>query len=64
MIRTKRKKKDARRIVGYLRVSTVDQDPKKGEAAVLEFANNKRFGSHVEFVEEKVSGMLRALHLE
>lgn len=54
---TKRKKKDAQRVVGYLRVSTVDQDTEKNKADVLAFANNKRFGGHVEFVEEKVSGL-------
>jgi DNA invertase Pin-like site-specific DNA recombinase len=53
----KRKKPDARRVVGYLRVSTTDQDTEKNKADVLAFANDKRFESHVEFVEEKVSGM-------
>lgn len=50
MAKTKRK-----RVVGYLRVSTVDQDTNKNEAAVLKFANAHGFGK-VEFVSEKVSG--------
>lgn len=41
--------------VGYLRVSTVDQDVNKFKAELLSFANNKDFG-RVRFVEEKVSG--------
>jgi DNA invertase Pin-like site-specific DNA recombinase len=44
------------RTVGYLRVSTTDQDLDKFRAAVLMFANNHDFGK-VDFVEEKVSGM-------
>lgn len=53
----KRKKPDARRVIGYLRVSTVDQDTKKNEGEVLKFANAKGFVGRVEFVEEKVSGL-------
>jgi DNA invertase Pin-like site-specific DNA recombinase len=53
----KRKKPDARRVVGYLRVSTVDQDTEKNRAAVLAYANQKGFIGKVEFVEEKVSGL-------
>jgi DNA invertase Pin-like site-specific DNA recombinase len=41
--------------VGYLRVSTVDQDTEKNKADILSLANQKHFG-HVEWVEEKVSG--------
>ena len=43
------------RTVGYLRVSTIDQDTEKNKAEILELANEKQFG-HVKFVEEKVSG--------
>jgi DNA invertase Pin-like site-specific DNA recombinase len=45
------------RIVGYLRVSTIDQDTEKNKADVLSFANTKGFIGKVEFVEEKISGM-------
>lgn len=41
--------------VGYIRVSTFDQDTEKNEAAILKFANSRNFGQ-VEFVSEKVSG--------
>lgn len=44
-----------RKVVGYLRVSTVDQGTEKNEADILKFANNKDLGK-VEFVSEKVSG--------
>ncbi len=47
-------KKEAKTI-GYLRVSTADQDLDKFRADVLEFANQRDFG-RVEFVQEKVSG--------
>lgn len=52
MKRTKRNKK----VIGYLRVSTIDQGTEKNEADVLKFANTHNFGQ-VEFVAEKVSGM-------
>jgi DNA invertase Pin-like site-specific DNA recombinase len=54
----KQKKADGRRIFGYLRVSTIDQDTEKNKLDVLNFANSKQFGKHVEFVEEKISGMV------
>jgi DNA invertase Pin-like site-specific DNA recombinase len=41
--------------IGYLRVSTVDQDVEKNKAAILNFANEKDFG-RVHWVDEKVSG--------
>jgi len=50
-------KGEGKRIVAYLRVSTVDQGTEKNRADVLAFANNKGFLGRVEFVEEKVSGM-------
>jgi DNA invertase Pin-like site-specific DNA recombinase len=43
------------RTIGYLRVSTVDQDLEKNKHEILDLANNKDFGK-VEWVEEKVSG--------
>lgn len=44
------------RVIGYLRVSTADQDLEKNKADILHLANDKRLGS-VEWVEEKVSGV-------
>jgi hypothetical protein len=41
--------------IGYLRVSTADQDLEKNKLEILTLANNKDFGK-VEWVEEKVSG--------
>lgn len=41
--------------IGYLRVSTADQDLDKFRADVLEFVNQRDFG-RVGFVQEKVSG--------
>jgi DNA invertase Pin-like site-specific DNA recombinase len=45
----------APRTIGYLRVSTVDQDLEKNKADILHLANNYKLGP-VEWVEEKVSG--------
>jgi len=45
-----------KKVIGYLRVSTADQDPAKNRADVLSFANSKGL-LKVEFVEEKVSGL-------
>jgi len=44
------------RTIGYLRVSTVEQDVEKFRSGVLAFANTRDFGK-VDFVEEKISGM-------
>ena len=44
------------RTIGYLRVSTADQDVEKNKADILKLANEKRLG-HVDFVDEKVSGI-------
>lgn len=44
-----------RKTVGYLRVSTADQDLAKNKAAILQLANEKALGP-VDFVEETVSG--------
>lgn len=43
------------RVVGYLRVSTLEQDLEKNKADILHFANGKGLVP-VEWVEEKVSG--------
>jgi DNA invertase Pin-like site-specific DNA recombinase len=56
-MKIKQKKTDGKRVVGYLRVSTIDQDTEKNKADVLSFANSKDFIGQVEFVEEKISGM-------
>lgn len=42
--------------IGYLRVSTAEQDVEKNKADILTLANNKRLGN-VDWVEEKVSGV-------
>ena len=41
--------------IGYLRVSTIDQDIEKNKAAILGLANDKNLGK-VFFCQEKVSG--------
>jgi len=41
--------------VGYIRISTLDQDLEKNRADILAFANRKRLGN-VDWVEETVSG--------
>jgi DNA invertase Pin-like site-specific DNA recombinase len=41
--------------IGYLRVSTSDQDLEKNKADILAFANERKLGN-VDWVEEKVSG--------
>lgn len=41
--------------IGYLRVSTIDQDIEKNKADILKLANDKELGK-VLFIEEKVSG--------
>jgi DNA invertase Pin-like site-specific DNA recombinase len=46
----------ARRVIGYLRVSTQDQDIEKNKADILAFANERKLGP-VEWVTEKVSGV-------
>jgi len=43
------------KVIGYLRVSTQDQDLGKNKADILLLANSKKLG-HVDFVEEKISG--------
>lgn len=41
--------------IGFIRVSTLDQDTEKNKLDILQFANTHKLGN-VEFVEEKVSG--------
>ncbi len=43
------------RTIGYIRVSTAEQDVEKNKNDVLRLANNLKLGT-VEWVEEKVSG--------
>jgi len=43
--------------IGYLRVSTIDQDIDKNKADILHLVNEKSLGK-VHFVEEKVSGRI------
>jgi len=43
------------RTIGYLRVSTADQDLDKNKADIMKLANEKKLGN-VDWVEEKVSG--------
>jgi DNA invertase Pin-like site-specific DNA recombinase len=44
------------RTIGYLRVSTNDQDLNKNKTDILSLANDLRLGN-VDWVEEKVSGV-------
>jgi DNA invertase Pin-like site-specific DNA recombinase len=44
------KKIKGHQVIGYLRVSTADQDVSKNKAAILAFANDKGIG--------KVSGLI------
>lgn len=43
------------RTIGYLRVSTADQDLEKNKAEILVLANDKKLGN-IDWIEEKVSG--------
>jgi DNA invertase Pin-like site-specific DNA recombinase len=51
----KEKMERAPRNVGYLRVSSQEQDTEKNKADILRFSNDRGFGT-VSFIEEKVSG--------
>ena len=46
---------EKRAVIGYLRVSTSDQDTEKFKSDILNFTNTKDFGQ-VQWVEETVSG--------
>jgi len=50
-----KKKPEQRKVIGYLRVSTVNQDLEKNKADILKYANGKKLGN-VDFVEEIISG--------
>jgi DNA invertase Pin-like site-specific DNA recombinase len=56
ILKAAKKKADCKKTVGYLRVSTVEQDLKKNRHEILELANTKGFAP-VTWVEEKVSGI-------
>lgn len=49
------KKEKKQKVIGYLRVSTIDQDLEKNKHEILNLSNEKDLGQ-VDFVEEKVSG--------
>jgi DNA invertase Pin-like site-specific DNA recombinase len=51
-----KKKGKGVRAIGYLRVSTIDQDLEKFKTGIRAFANARGFPK-VEFIEEKVSGV-------
>jgi DNA invertase Pin-like site-specific DNA recombinase len=44
-----------KKVIGYLRVSTANQDLEKNKTDILKYANGQKLGN-VEFVEEVVSG--------
>jgi len=52
---TKRSTIPSPSVIGYLRVSTADQDLDKNKADILQLANHHDLG-RVRFVEEKISG--------
>ncbi len=49
--------KNINKTIGYLRVSTADQDLDKNKADILHLANEKKLGT-VEWVKEKASGKI------
>ncbi len=53
----KKNKEILQKTIGYLRVSTIDQDIEKNKADILKLANDKELGK-VLFTEEKVSGRI------
>lgn len=53
----KEKEVHQQKTIGYLRVSTIDQDVEKNKADILKLANDKNLGK-VLFSEEKVSGRI------
>ena len=53
----KEKEVHQQKTIGYLRVSTIDQDVEKNKADILKLANDKDLGK-VLFSEEKVSGRI------
>ncbi len=53
VIKTRMKRKQ--KTIGYLRVSTLDQDIEKNKSDILQLANDKDLGK-VHFIEERISG--------
>ena len=53
----KEKEVHQQKTIGYLRVSTIDQDVEKNKADILKLANDKNLGK-VLFSEDKVSGRI------
>jgi len=47
--------RNKRKVIGYIRVSTIDQNVEKNEAAILKYANSFDLGK-VKFISEKISG--------
>ncbi|MCP3876731.1 MAG: recombinase family protein, partial [Desulfobacteraceae bacterium] len=47
--------KPSHKTIGYLRVSTIDQDLAKNKSDILKLSNDKNLGK-VHFIQEKVSG--------
>src|SRR5260370_13110512 len=52
---TKKSPRPSSSVIGYLRVSTADQNLEKNKADILQLANHHDLG-RVRFVEEKISG--------
>jgi DNA invertase Pin-like site-specific DNA recombinase len=52
---TEKSTRPSSRVIGYLRVSTADQNIEKNKADILQPANHHDLG-RVRFVEEKISG--------
>jgi DNA invertase Pin-like site-specific DNA recombinase len=52
---TKKSSRPSSSVIGYLRVSTADQNIEKNKADILQLANHHDLG-RVSFVEEKISG--------
>jgi DNA invertase Pin-like site-specific DNA recombinase len=50
-----KKKPEQKKVIGYLRVSTMSQDLEKNKADILTYANDHKLGN-VDFIEEVVSG--------
>ncbi|MBU1820403.1 MAG: recombinase family protein, partial [Bacteroidetes bacterium] len=50
-----KKQNTQKKVLGYLRVSTISQDLEKNKADILKYANDNKLGN-VDFVEEVVSG--------
>jgi len=49
--------KKRNKVIGYLRVSTLDQDIEKNKSDILKLANEKQIGK-IQFIEERISGRI------